>query len=123
MIRHSVSIPGETGPGHRAGLAARILSVAGAALVLAGGYVHYCLYRNGYRFIPKIGVSFLLQAGASLAVAAGLVAMSFGGRTRQSDRLTVVLRRLFRAAGVLLSAGTLGALAIAHTSQGLFDFR
>src|SRR5207248_9364836 len=48
---------------------ARRLSVASAALILAGGYVHLCLYRHGYRFIPKIGVSFLLQAASSAILA------------------------------------------------------
>jgi hypothetical protein len=31
---------------------ARRLSIASAGLILAGGYVHFCLYRHGYQFIP-----------------------------------------------------------------------
>jgi hypothetical protein len=38
----------------------RALGVATALLVATGGYVHFCLYRHGYRTIPKIGVGFLL---------------------------------------------------------------
>src|SRR5690242_6950633 len=51
----------------------RMFAAATAALVAAGGYVHLCLYRNGYRTIPKIGVGFLLQVVSSLAVALALL--------------------------------------------------
>src|ERR1700724_1801945 len=52
---------------------ARRLSVVSAVLILAGGYVHFCLYRHGYRFIPEIGVSFLLQFTSSAILAAALL--------------------------------------------------
>jgi hypothetical protein len=98
---------------------ARRLSLASAALILAGGYVHLCLYRHDYRFIPKIGVSFLLQAGSSVILAAALLVS--GGRIRLHGH-TVALDQLTRLSAVGLSGGTLAALGIAHTSAGLFQF-
>jgi hypothetical protein len=99
---------------------ARRLSVVSAALILAGGYVHFCLYRHGYRFIPKIGVSFLLQAGSSALLAAALLVR--GGRLRVGQR-SVALAQLTRLSAIGLSLGTLAALGIAHTPGGLFRFR
>ena len=58
----------------------RLPTVVSALLILAGGYVHFCLYRHGYRFIPKIGFSFLLQSTSS-ALLAGALLFS-GGRIR-----------------------------------------
>jgi hypothetical protein len=101
-------------------LTARRLSIAAAVLVLAGGYVHFCLYRHGYRFIPKIGVSFLLQAVSSTVLAAALLVR--GGRMRVGQR-SVALPQLTRLSAIGLSLGTLAALGIAHTPQGLFQFR
>ena len=49
----------------------RAFAVATATLVAAGGYVHFCLYRHGYRAIPKIGVGFLLQVVTSAVVVVG----------------------------------------------------
>jgi hypothetical protein len=97
----------------------RRLSVASALLILAGGYVHLCLYRNGYRFIPKIGISFLLQAGSSAILAAALLVRREGIRWHGH---TVALAQLTRLSAVGLSVGTLAALGIAHTSAGLFQF-
>ena len=99
---------------------ARRLSVASAALIVAGGYIHLCLYRHGYRFIPKIGVSFLLQAGSSAILA---VALLMRGGRRSVDRHSVTLAQLTRLAAIGLSLGTLAALGIAHTPSGLFQFR
>jgi hypothetical protein len=59
-------------PPNRASTARR-LSAASAVLILSGGDVHLCLYRHGYRFIPKIGVSFLLQFSSSAALAVALL--------------------------------------------------
>jgi hypothetical protein len=98
---------------------ARWLSVVSAVLILAGGYVHYCLYRHGYRFIPKIGVSFLLQAGSSTILAAALLVR--GGRVRLG-RHRVPVAQLTRLSAIGLSVGTLAALGIAHTPAGLFQF-
>lgn len=116
----------QTGISHLSGRAmtamtARRLTIASAALILAGGYVHFCLYRHGYRFIPKIGVSFLLQAVSSALLAVALVVLR-GGR-RRLDRGSVAMAQLTRLSGIGLSLGTLTALGIAHTPGGLFQFR
>ena len=102
-------------------ITARRLSVASAALILVGGYVHYCLYMHGYLFIPKIGVSFLLQASASVVLAAALLVQH--GRRRHPYRHSVAVAQLTRLCAIGLSVGTLAALGIAHTKAGLFQFR
>ena len=98
---------------------ARRLSVVTAVLILAGGYVHFCLHRHGYRFIPKIGVSFLLQFTSSAVLAGALLVrrgrVGFG-------RHSVALPQLTRLSAIGLSVGTLAALGIAHTPGGLFQF-
>jgi hypothetical protein len=100
----------------------RSFGIATAAFVAVGGYVHYCLYRHGYRVIPKIGVGFLLQAIASVIVATALllgphrVALV----TRVSDRLASTLTAIAAAA---LAAGTLAAFALTRTPGGLFNFQ
>ncbi len=99
---------------------ARRLSVASALLIVIGGYVHFCLYRKGYRFIPKIGVSFLLQFSAS-ALLAGLLLIR-RGQVPVAGR-PVALPQVIRLAAIALSIGDLVALGLAHTSGGLFDFR
>jgi len=98
---------------------ARLLSVVSALLILAGGYVHFCLYRHGYRFIPKIGVSFLLQSTSSAILAGAL--LWHGGWVRLG-RHFVPLAQLTRLSAIGLSVGTLAALGIAHTPGGLFQF-
>jgi hypothetical protein len=96
------------------------LNVMAALLILAGGYVHFCLYRQGYRFIPKIGVSFLLQFSGSAILAAALLLR--GGPVRLgSSRLA--LSQLIRSVAIAFSVGDLAALGIAHTPGGLFQFR
>jgi hypothetical protein len=101
---------------------ARLLSLASAVLIIIGGFVHYCLYYNhGYRFIPKIGVGFLLQFSSSAIIALALLVLP-----RAKVRLghhSVSLAQPTRLAAIGLSIGTLAALGIAHTSQGLFGFR
>jgi hypothetical protein len=99
---------------------ARLLSMLAALLILAGGYVHLCLYLNGYRFIPKIGVSFLLQSISSVILAGALL---WRGRRIRLGRTIVPLAQLTRLSAIGLSVGTLGALGIAHTPGGLFQFR
>ena len=101
-------------------ITARRLSIAAAALILVGGYVHLCLYWHGYLFIPTIGVSFLVQASASAVLAAALLVQR--GRMHVG-RLSASVPQLTRLSGIALSAGTLAALGIAHTSKGLFQFR
>ena len=51
----------------------RAFGIVTAALVATGGYVHFCLYRHGYRTIPKIGVGFGLQVVTSGVVVAALL--------------------------------------------------
>jgi hypothetical protein len=95
------------------------LNVVSAVLILVGGYVHFCLYRHGYRFIPKIGVSFLLQFSSSAMLAAALLVWL---RPMRLGRFLVDLAQLARLAAIGLSVGTLAALGIAHTPGGLFSF-
>ncbi|HXJ63249.1 MAG TPA: hypothetical protein VNN79_05805 [Actinomycetota bacterium] len=82
-----------------------------ALLLAAGGYVHLCLYRHGYRTIPKIGVGFLLTVIVSGVLTVALLVLH--GHAN----------RLARLAGMALSAGTLVAFAISRTPAGLFNFR
>jgi hypothetical protein len=99
---------------------ARGATFAAAALIAGGGYVHFCLYRHGYRSIPTIGRGFLLQFTSSAVIAAALVVVRgawYLGRHR------VPLAQVARLSGFALAVGTLVALAIAHTSGGLFGFR
>ena len=81
-------------------LVARLIRVVAAACLAVSGYVHAYLYDNGYRVIPRIGVAFLLQASASIAVA---VLLPFTG---------LVLLRL-AAAG--LAGGALVAFTMSRT--------
>ena len=55
-------------------LASRLLRVAAAAALAESGYIHAQLYIDGYRYIHVVGVLFLLQAAASFAMAALLLA-------------------------------------------------
>jgi hypothetical protein len=103
----------------------RSFGIATAALVAAGGYVHFCLYRHGYRAIPKIGVGFLAQVVTSTIV---VVALLIGPHrvarlvrvAHVSDRLAGALTGLAAAA---LAAGTLTAFALTRTPGGLFNFQ
>jgi hypothetical protein len=88
---------------------AAALRVVGAALLGTMAGIHLHLYNLGFRSVPKIGPSFMLNAvlGAVFAVA-----------------LLVTPRRwlaLASLAGAGLLAGTLAALVISLT-VGLFDF-
>jgi hypothetical protein len=100
----------------------RTLGVVLAALVAAGGYVHYCLYRHGYRAIPKIGVGFLIQAVTSaIIVVALLLGPHFIARVAHvADRVAATLMGV---AAATLAAGTLVAFALSRTPRGLFTFR
>lgn len=103
----------------------RTLGVATAALVATGGYVHFCLYRHGYRTIPKIGVGFGLQVVTSAIV---VVALLLGPHrvarlarvAHVTDRLAGILTELAAAA---LAIGTLAAFALSRTPGGLFNFQ
>jgi len=82
------------------------LRVASAATLSVSGYIHAQLYVTGYRFIHVVGVLFLLQASASFAVAALVLA---GGPV------------LLRLAAAGAAAGALGGFAASRT-VGVFGF-
>ncbi len=82
------------------------LRLAVAALLAGTGWVHTDLYLNGYKAIPFVGPSFLLQASGSFAVAVLLIVSN-----------SPVLRLL--AAG--LAAGALLGFLLSRT-VGLFGF-
>jgi hypothetical protein len=117
-------LPGPPGvaPSADRGLArwARALTLGSAALVVTGGYQHFCLYRHGYRSIPTIGPAFLLQFTSSAVIAIALV---FARGWVRAGRHRVPIAQVVRLAGIGLGVGTLVALAVAHTSGGLFGFR
>lgn len=98
----------------------RLLSAAAAGAIAVGGYVHYCLYRHGFRSIPKIGTGFLLQVLSSVVVAGALVI----GRERVMHLGRRIVRRTaaIRLAGLMLSIGTLVAFGLTRTPAGLFNF-
>ena len=96
-------------------------TTAGAALLIAtAGYVHLCLYRRGYRFIPTVGEAFILEAAASFVVAAVLI----GGALRSAPRRNTGSTALFwsRLGALGLLASSLMAFAISRTPSGLFGF-
>src|SRR5690349_25080501 len=103
----------------------RMFGIATAALVAAGGYVHFCLYRHGYRTIPKIGVGFLLQVVTSAIVVLALLigphrVARLGRVAHLTDRSAGILTELAAAA---LAGGTLVAFALTRTPGGLFNFQ
>jgi len=98
----------------------RSLRVATAALIAIGGYVHFCLYRHGYRTIPTIGVGFLLQIVGSGLVACALVVpwptLHLGRRSADPVTATTL-------AALSLSIGTLMAFWLTRRPGGLFGFQ
>jgi len=103
----------------------RTFAIVTAAFVATGGYVHFCLYRHGYRTIPKIGVGFLLQVVTSAIVVLALLigphrVARLGRVAHLTDRAAVILTGLAAAA---LAAGTLVAFALTRTPGGLFNFQ
>lgn len=82
------------------------LRTAIAATLAVSGYIHAQLYLTGYRFIHVVGVMFLLQAGASFAIAALLL---------------VGDPPLIRLAAAGAAAGALGGFAASRTI-GVFGF-
>lgn len=68
------SNPNSTAPATAPDLPARLLSTLSAATLTTSGYIHAQLYIDGYRYIHMVGVMFLLQAAASFALAALLLA-------------------------------------------------
>ncbi|MDQ1533082.1 MAG: hypothetical protein QOF28_843, partial [Actinomycetota bacterium] len=100
----------------------RRFGIATALLVAAGGYVHFCLYRHGYRTIPKIGVGFLLQAVTSVAVGVALLVgpQRLARVVHVTDRVAGAVAELAAAA---LAVGTLAAFVLSRTPGGLFNFQ
>lgn len=85
---------------------AAVSRIAAAVCLATSGYLHAQLYLHGYRVIPVIGPSFLLQASGSVAVAVLLLVAG-----------PAILR--LGAAG--LAAGALFGFAASRT-VGLFGF-
>lgn len=83
-----------------------VLRLATAVCLAVSGYLHARLYIGGYRVIPVIGPSFLLQASAAFAVA---VLVALGGPF------------LLRLAAAALAAGALAGFVLSRTT-GLFGF-
>jgi hypothetical protein len=82
-----------------------------AATLAVSGYIHAQLYITGYRYIHVIGVMFLIQAGASFALA---LLLPFGGP------LTLRIAAAGAAAGALAgfaASRTIGAFGF--TERGL----
>ncbi len=85
-----------------------VIRIVAAALVLAGGIIHFRLWSDGYKDIDKIGPAFLLNAVGSAAIAVALV---------------VWRHRLVPLAALGLVNGTLLAFGLSRANDGIFDFR
>ena len=73
---------------------------------MVGGIIHYDLWTNGYRSIPKIGPLFLANFVGSIAIAAAVVLSRRAGVT---------------FAGIAFATGSLAALILSRT-VGVFGF-
>ncbi len=100
--------------------AVRWLSFGAAVLVATGGYVHYCLYRNGYRAIPVIGPGFLIQVISSAAIAVALVVP---WRELRISHWVIHPATEVRLGALALSVGTLIAFGLTRRPGGLFNFQ
>jgi len=83
-----------------------IARLAAATFVLAGGYIHFDLWRGGYRAIEYIGPLFVANAVVSVLLVLALL-------LRPDVRVAV--------AGVVFSLGSLAALVLSRTT-GLLGF-
>src|SRR5690349_10433161 len=81
-------------------MTARLMRSLAAALLLAGGVVHFNLWTSGYRHIPKIGPLFLANFIVSIGLAVAVLA---------TRRPAVAL------AGMMFAASSLGALGLTRT--------
>jgi hypothetical protein len=86
--------------------AARLTRLLAAGLLLAGGVIHFDLWRGGYRHIPQIGPLFMANFVGSIVLATALV----------SSR-----RATFAVGGIVFAAGSLAALVLSRT-VGVFGF-
>ena len=84
----------------------RIARLAAATFVLAGAYIHFDLWRDGYRAIEYIGPLFVANAAVSVLLVVALL-------LRADVRVAV--------AGVMFSLGSLVALVLSRTT-GLLGF-
>lgn len=80
---------------------------AAAAMLFATGGIHLDLYLTGYRFIPTIGVLFILQVAAVFALGLAVV---------------TVPRRIVAVSGSLFALSTLGGYVLSLW-VGLFGFK
>jgi hypothetical protein len=87
-------------------MTARLTRSLAAVLLLLGGIVHYDLWENGYRHIPKIGPLFMANFVGSVALAVAILL---------SRRASVAF------AGIAFAAGSLVALVLSRT-VGVFGF-
>ena len=87
-------------------MTARLTRTLAAVLLLAGGVIHYGLWSDGYRNIPKIGPLFLANFVGSIVLA---------GAVLTSRRAGVSL------AGIAFAVGSLVALILSRT-VGVFGF-
>jgi plastocyanin len=85
----------------------RVMRVAAAALLFATGGIHLDLYLTGYRFIPTIGVLFILQVIAAAVLGLAVIA---------------VPRRIVAISGALFALSTLGGYVLSLW-VGLFGFK
>ncbi len=91
----------------------RAFPLAAAGCLAASGFIHAQLYVDGYRVVPRIGPSFLVQASGSFAVAVLLVVAAWS-----RDRLPALALRLAAAA---LAAGALAGF-VASRTVGVLGF-
>ena len=84
----------------------RIARLAAATFVLAGGYIHVDLWRDGYRAIDYVGPLFLANGVISALLALALL-------LRPAVQVAV--------AGVVFAGGSLAALVLSRTI-GLLGF-
>ena len=84
----------------------RLARLIAAVLILAGGAVHFQLWRGGYRGIPRIGPWFMANVIISVVLALALL-------VRNDARVAL--------AGVAFSLASLGALVMSRTI-GIFGF-
>ena len=87
-------------------MGSRLTRAFAAVLLLAGGIIHYNLWSDGYRQIPKIGPLLLANFIISIVVAGAVIV---------SRRASVAL------AGMAFAGGSLVALVLSRTS-GLLGF-
>jgi hypothetical protein len=96
------------------------LTITAAVSLAVGGYVHFCLYRHGYRSIPVIGTGFLIQVISSALLA---VALILPWRPLRVGRWVIHPAIEVRLGALALSIGTLIAFWLSRQPGGLFNFQ